>query len=93
MSNYCPQHGYPLPCAKCGLWLDKQAIAGIIDWIEKHELIKPDENSLTQFEPYYHIESKELKALKIKPESNPCIGCEDQIPCEKCTAKGKVKGV
>ena len=32
-----------------------------IRWIESHPLIKPDENSITRFEPFYQIEQKELE--------------------------------
>jgi hypothetical protein len=31
-----------------------------VAWIRSHELIKPDKDSLTRFEPYYHIEEREL---------------------------------
>jgi hypothetical protein len=33
----------------------------LIEWIEAHELISPDNDSCTRFEPYYHIEKKELE--------------------------------
>ncbi len=32
----------------------------VVDWICSHQLIAPDKNSLTRFEPFYQIESKEL---------------------------------
>ena len=33
----------------------------ISNWIKGHELIKPDEDSLTQFYPYYIIEQREVE--------------------------------
>ena len=33
----------------------------IVEWIEQHQLIKPDTYSITRFEPFYQIEQKELK--------------------------------
>ena len=36
----------------------------IVEWIEQHQLIKPDTYSITRFEPFYQIEQKELKAFK-----------------------------
>lgn len=34
--TYCPQHGYPLPCTKCGLGEYERAIKLVVDWIEKN---------------------------------------------------------
>jgi len=38
--EYCPQHGYPLPCDKCGLGqfeLGKQAgIKEVVEWINEN---------------------------------------------------------
>ncbi len=40
--KYCPQHGYPLPCDKCGLGqyeLGKQAgIKEVVEWLSHKEL-------------------------------------------------------
>jgi len=37
---WCPQHGYPLPCDKCGLGLfeagRKEGIDEVVKWVEKH---------------------------------------------------------
>ena len=40
-------------------------IKEIVEWIESHPLIKPDENSITQFEPFYQIEQAKLKEFGI----------------------------
>lgn len=40
--KWCPQHGYPLPCAKCGLGLEelgyekgkKAGMKKVVEWIE-----------------------------------------------------------
>jgi hypothetical protein len=41
--EYCPQHGYSLPCDKCGLGqyeLGKQAgIKEVVDWILKEKIV------------------------------------------------------
>ena len=38
--KWCPQHGYPLPCNKCGLGqyeAGKQAgIKEVVDWLKEH---------------------------------------------------------
>jgi hypothetical protein len=42
-------------------WSDYQdGVNSVIKWIQSHDLIKPDDRSLTRFSPYYHIERKEL---------------------------------
>lgn len=45
--TFCPQHGYPLPCYKCGLGqyeLGKQTgIKEVVEWINKQELRIPSE--------------------------------------------------
>ena len=68
--KWCPQHGYPLPCDKCGLGqfeLGKQAgIKEVVEWIRKHQLVQPDNNSITQFYPFYQIEERELKEWGCK---------------------------
>jgi hypothetical protein len=33
-------------------------------WLEKHYLVKPDANSLTQFYPFYQIEQRDIELLK-----------------------------
>lgn len=37
----------------------------MVEWIREHELIKPDENSVTQFYPFYQIEERELEELEL----------------------------
>ncbi len=57
-------YGYvcDLYCGKHSEWLNYQAgIKEVMEWIETHNLIKPDEDSITQFSPFYQIEQKELK--------------------------------
>lgn len=39
----------------------QSGIKEVVEWIEKHQLIKPDGNSITQFHPFYQIEERELK--------------------------------
>ena len=38
-TKWCPQHGYPLPCAKCGLGLyeagTQAGIKEVVGWIEE----------------------------------------------------------
>ena len=44
--KWCPQHGYPLPCAKCGMPLTQLqqkeiyevGMRKVIDWIEENAL-------------------------------------------------------
>lgn len=33
----------------------------VIEWLTGHELIKPEADSLTQFEPFYQITQKEVE--------------------------------
>ena len=74
--KWCPQHGYPLPCDKCGMPLTqisqkeiyengkKAKIKEVVEWIKSHQLIEPDKDSITRFEPFYQIERKELEEIK-----------------------------
>ena len=42
--KWCPQHGYPLPCDKCGMPLTKlqqkeiykAGMRGVVEWINSH---------------------------------------------------------
>ncbi len=44
--KWCPQHGYPLPCHKCGMPLSKiqqkdiyqAGIREVVEWIEENDL-------------------------------------------------------
>jgi len=46
---------------------DYQAgIKEVIEWIKKHELTSPDDNSITRFYPFYYIEERELKEWGIE---------------------------
>jgi len=66
-----PKYGYQVDGAGFGIVKEQAEIsfkAGIkeaVEWIKKHELIEPDKDSLTRFEPFYQIEAKELKELGI----------------------------
>jgi len=33
----------------------------VVEWIKEHQLIAPNESSITRFEPFYQIEEIELK--------------------------------
>ena len=46
-------------CIKAGI---KEAVG----WIKSHQLIKPDDDSVTRFEPFYQIEEAELKEWGIR---------------------------
>ena len=39
----------------------KAGIREVVEWIRAHQLVKPDENSLARFEPFYQITLGELK--------------------------------
>ena len=39
----------------------EDGIKEVVEWIETHQLIKPDKDSLTRFEPFYQIGEKELR--------------------------------
>jgi len=39
----------------------RAGIKEVVEWIKKHELTSPDDNSITRFYPFYHIEERELK--------------------------------
>ena len=50
-----------LSCGKATAYANYQwGIESVISWIRGHDLIKPDGNSLTRFEPFYQIEEREL---------------------------------
>jgi len=44
----------------------KAGIKEVIEWIKKHELTSPDDNSITRFYPFYYIEERELKEWGIE---------------------------
>lgn len=44
----------------------KASIKEVLDWVCSHQLISPDDDSLTRFEPFYQIEEKELKEWGIE---------------------------
>ncbi len=57
-------YGYfcDIACGKRTAWQNYQAgIKEVVKWIESHQLIKPDKNSITRFEPFYQIKEVELK--------------------------------
>jgi len=41
-------------------------IKEVVEWIRKHQLVQPDNNSITQFYPFYQIEERELKEWGCK---------------------------
>lgn len=52
-------------CGARSAWANYQAgIKEVVSWIKKHDLIKPDKESMTQFESFYQIEAKELEEFK-----------------------------
>lgn len=64
-------YGYlcDLSCGKRTAWLNHQVgIKEAMKWIESHQLIEPDKDSITRFEPFYQIEQRELKELGLKDE-------------------------
>ncbi len=44
---------------------DSKTISNMVEWVKTHQLIEPDNDSLTRFEPFYQIELRELKELGI----------------------------
>ena len=49
---------------KVGIAIEETKRAGIkevVRWIKSHQLIKPDKDSITRFEPFYQIEKAKLK--------------------------------
>jgi hypothetical protein len=64
VNKFVDDYGYlcDLHCGKHSAYLNHQeGVKEVIDWIKTHQLIEPDKDSLTKFEPYYMIEAKELK--------------------------------
>ena len=43
----------------------KAGIKEVVEWIRTHQLIKPDDDSITRFEPFYQIEEAKLKEWGI----------------------------
>jgi hypothetical protein len=41
----------------------QQGALEVKKWVEQHQLIGPDDNSITQFKPYYHIDDLEKLPL------------------------------
>ena len=39
----------------------KEGIREVVEWIKSHQLIEPDDNSITRFSPFYQIEKAKLK--------------------------------
>jgi len=37
----------------------------VVEWIYSHQLIEPDEDSITRFEPFYQIEKRELEDYAV----------------------------
>ena len=48
----------------------KGGMRKVIEFIEEHELIRPDKDSLTQFYPYHIIAQKELEKFKKENYEN-----------------------
>ncbi len=44
----------------------KAGIKEVVEWVRSHQLIEPDKDSITRFEPFYQIEEKELKEWGIE---------------------------
>ena len=72
-TEWCPQHGYPLPCAKCGLSelteherSVQQGRQEVVDWIKQQELTEPNEDSTTKFYPFYTFFKKDLDDKCVK---------------------------
>ena len=54
-----------LACGKATSYASYQwGFKSAIKWIRSHQLIKPDEDSITRFEPFYQIEEGELESLQ-----------------------------
>ena len=45
--EYCPQHGYPLPCDKCGLGLfelgKREGVKEVVEWIGGYDKPFPNQ--------------------------------------------------
>lgn len=60
-------YGYycDLTCGIRTAWLNYlEGVKEMVEWIESHELISPDKDSLTRFEPFYQITKNELSRFK-----------------------------
>lgn len=44
----------------------KVGIKEVVEWIRSHQLIEPDEDSITRFEPFYQIAETNLKNWGIE---------------------------
>jgi len=50
-----------LSCGKATAYANYQwGVKTMMAWIRTHQIIKPDDDSLTRFEPFYQIEEREL---------------------------------
>ncbi len=59
-TKWCPQHGYPLPCDKCGLGLRELGRRDVVEWVKRN---CPDEyGSWTE----WSVWQKQLKEWGIK---------------------------
>lgn len=45
-TKWCPQHGYQLPCAKCGLGERETGKSEIISWVDEHIEMDGKQNTL-----------------------------------------------
>jgi len=42
---------------------DSKTVSKVVEWIKSHQLIEPDRDSITRFEPFYQIEQAKLKEI------------------------------
>lgn len=62
--DFCPQHGYPLPCAKCGMGEYERGLREVVEWVNKH-LPK----TLANYVGFWHLWQAFLKdKFKDNPE-------------------------
>jgi len=51
-----------LSCGKATAYANYQwGVKSVLLWIRRHDLIKPDDNSITRFEPFYQIEESDIE--------------------------------
>jgi hypothetical protein len=49
-TKWCPQHGYPIPCNKCGLGEYERGIKEVVDWVNEFCLNNPSMSDIQGFE-------------------------------------------
>ena len=62
-TEWCPQHGYPLPCDKCGLGVREATLKEVGGLLSKR-MLRPIPGCPTQFYPHVVVFEPEILMLK-----------------------------